>query len=846
MVALSTRFNPDDHLEPAAMTCDPPNLAAALRHAEAGIPVFPALVSPGETSWNKRPAIAGWQAGASIDPERIRAWWRQFPHALPGIELGRAGLVVIDADRHGDGPDGIAALAELAALHGGLPVGPIVETAGGGLHYVFRNVPADPLGNSPGALPAGVDVRGAGGWIVAPGAVRSDGAAYREVDGAPSLAEAFAEDGAGDELPTIPAWLAEIIRRPKAPAKPETWRAPARPVAAPATVGDRERRYAAKALAAEAAKLASVTSGRNSALNAAAVKVGHYVGAGWIGEAEASDALAEAATANGYVAKDGSRAMLATLASGLRAGMAEPAAPLPDRIDDDAEFGAAIVAGLKRGERIDPKTAEANAGEGRPLRSEGASAPEALFDPWEAYIVPSFPLDVLPPAIRGFVEEKAVHLGTCRSALAMAALGACSGAIDHRWKLRPRQHGEWSVSPRLWVLLVGDPSRGKTPAINAALAPIEAEEAARRQAYLNAVGEHERAPVTSPEPEKPDRLVVGDVTVEKLGEILSRQSRGVLVKRDEIAGWVGAMEKYSGGRGSAVDRAFWLQAYNGGTFTVDRQTRGELYVSNLSVSLIGGIQPARLAQLRDLEADGLLQRFLPVMMAARTYPEDRPFHRDGDPYGRLVTALLHVHPEWSASGPVPLKVHADGARIVEALMRHLFDLEQVADVYAAGFQAFVGKLGGVFGSLALVLHLAHHPEAPPSYVPADIVEKAARIIREFIIPHAQEFYRTAATVTDGDRTAKVASWILTSGKTQFVPSDFVRNVAHFKNLGVWEVNKALSPLVAGGWLVPAEVGPLARKWTLSPAVPVFFAARAAEEDRRKAVLADLMRSPRKR
>jgi hypothetical protein len=39
-------------------------------------------------------------------------WWSQHPNALPGIDLEKADLVVLDGDRHG-GPDGRAALREL-------------------------------------------------------------------------------------------------------------------------------------------------------------------------------------------------------------------------------------------------------------------------------------------------------------------------------------------------------------------------------------------------------------------------------------------------------------------------------------------------------------------------------------------------------------------------------------------------------------------------------------------------------------------------------------------------------------------------------------------------------------
>ena len=128
---------------------------------------------------------------------------------------------------------------------------------------------------------------------------------------------------------------------------------------------------------------------------------------------------------------------------------------------------------------------------------------------------------------------------------------------------------------------------------------------------------------------------------------------------------------------------------------------------------------------------------------------------------------------------------------------------------------------------------------------AATVLNAARLVEDFILPHAFEFYRTSDSVTDGDRLQQVASSILTSGKKRFVASDFTTNVASFRGLGLMEVNRRLSPLVAGGWFTPFDEGPIAKSWTVNPAVFEQLKERAQAEERRKAELAKLMRSPRR-
>src|SRR5262245_17738310 len=134
-------------LSMTAAAADNPNLTAALSPAAAGLPVFPA--GP-----DKRPLLAGWQEKASTEEEHIRKWWDSHPTALPAIVVGRAGLVVIDCDRHPGGNDGIKAFNELVSANGAkLANVPMTRTARGGAHLFFRQPSGEPLGNARGGLP---------------------------------------------------------------------------------------------------------------------------------------------------------------------------------------------------------------------------------------------------------------------------------------------------------------------------------------------------------------------------------------------------------------------------------------------------------------------------------------------------------------------------------------------------------------------------------------------------------------------------------------------------------------------------------------------------------------------
>ena len=152
-----------------------------------------------------------------------------------------------------------------------------------------------------------------------------------------------------------------------------------------------------------------------------------------------------------------------------------------------------------------------------------------------------------------------------------------------------------------------------------------------------------------PTPVKPPRCVINDATPEKVAEILSRDPSGSLMVHDELAGWLDSFERYNSGQSP---RAFYLSCWNGGTFLKDRVGKGtrdlnaEIRVDNLALSILGGIQPDRLAAFRDLTSDGLLQRILPVLMTtAKRGDEYHPVTAAEDDYEKLIKAINRAPPQ---------------------------------------------------------------------------------------------------------------------------------------------------------------------------------------------------------
>ena len=162
-------------------------MLAALDYLRRGWSVIPI------TSQGKRPLIPwrDYQDRLATDAE-VRAWFRRWPAANLAIVTGAvSGLVVLDVDT---GHGGSVSLRALEQANGALGPTPSVVSGGGGRHYYFAH-PGTPVRNRAGLRP-GIDLRGDGGYIVAPPSVHASGVAYR-----------WAVSGESRPASPMPGWL---------------------------------------------------------------------------------------------------------------------------------------------------------------------------------------------------------------------------------------------------------------------------------------------------------------------------------------------------------------------------------------------------------------------------------------------------------------------------------------------------------------------------------------------------------------------------------------------------------------------------------------------------------------
>ena len=155
-------------------------IRAALAYARKGLQIFPCQPCA------KRPATANGLKDATTDPDRIRAWWHHEPAFNVAVATGTvSGIFVVDVD----GLDAEAELRKLEAEHGTLPA-TIEAITARGRHVYFKMTAAD-VRNSASKIAPGIDIRGTGGYVLAPPSMHPTGRPYCwSVDCGPVIAAA--------------------------------------------------------------------------------------------------------------------------------------------------------------------------------------------------------------------------------------------------------------------------------------------------------------------------------------------------------------------------------------------------------------------------------------------------------------------------------------------------------------------------------------------------------------------------------------------------------------------------------------------------------------------------------
>lgn len=473
---------------------------------------------------------------------------------------------------------------------------------------------------------------------------------------------------------------------------------------------------------------------------------------------------------------------------------------------------------------------------------------------------PDLDLDLFPEILRRRALEISDSVGCDPLVPLFAGLAAVSGVIDARTRIELMPG--FKVPPVLWLMTIGDPADKKSPGsrpmfsilsqleiedkprYNQAMQVYEALEArheASKKAFLDAAkdihgmlaGEVPQGYGDAPVPPVSLKIVVQDITSQKLVRHAAERPRGLLCHLDEMHSW---SEKVSDPR-SGEDRSSWVLAYECERYEMDRVGAGTISAENFAVSIFGNMQPQVFSRAAAaLAKDGLLQRFIPVVLR-----HDR-------------TRLGNPIPEELSSAPQ----YNQMVRLVHGLPAMTYRLDSAAHIVFREFQQWYetakqdervlrsgsvfmtafGKIEGLVGRLILLWHVMLEPYS--SQVGAGTVRQVVEFARSYLIPAMRYAYDSDLggvssfdqwiaehVIQYADKTELTLSGIKQAGRRQT------------PNLSPYVVDQmvlgAMYPLEQAGWVIRTDDGEGLRRhhasWAVNPQLATMF------EDHRKAVIA---------
>jgi hypothetical protein len=413
----------------------------------------------------------------------------------------------------------------------------------------------------------------------------------------------------------------------------------------------------------------------------------------------------------------------------------------------------------------------------------------------------------------------------------------------------------WTEPPILWTASVGNPSSGKSPGQDAAcdlMSMIEADANAELEEKLAAWNTANRAarihlelweqatkaalkkgapppemPVAAVAPERPTRkrIVTSDTTIEKAARILIENTKGLLLKRDELAGWIGSLERY-GSNGS--DRAFYLESYGGRPYVVDRVKDTEpIVVPALTIAITGGIQPDRLNTLvLNGDDDGLAARFLYVW--PERVPPRRPQKAPPTGAKTKLAMLRDLEEERDDKGA---RVAIPFMPAAAAVIQNWRELVAGGETGLAGlFLSWSGKLPGFAVRLATVLeHLywcggREGLTSPPQAISERAAASAVVFLEDYATPMARRCFGEAALPQQDRDAIALARWIMTQASVPEVLNerDLRRRTSALEAKDPKRYEAALKELAEVGWVrsAPARAGGTdgrqKKNWAVNP------------------------------
>jgi hypothetical protein len=324
------------------------------------------------------------------------------------------------------------------------------------------------------------------------------------------------------------------------------------------------------------------------------------------------------------------------------------------------------------------------------------------------------------------------------------------------------------------------------------------------------------AAAADPGPFVAPRLYVSNVTIERLAVLLQARPQGMLMLSDELAGLFLNMSRYSGGQ----DNEFWLEAWNGSAYAVERMGRPPVSVNYLLVGVVGGLQPDKLARSFKGDLDGMYARVL------FSWPAEPPYlpltNEVAEIEPEIVNALTRiinlVDEKEDSFAPRNIPLSPKAVEVFELFRQFQHNEKKALDgrerEWWAKSPAHVLRLAGTLSYLTW----AWVGGAEPDQIEVEYVQAAERLVRDYFWPHSRAALRQIGLNQRHADARRLLRWIRTHDKREISLKD-ARREALGQSLDADETQQLLDSLEKAGWLRKTTTRTVSRpihRWEANP------------------------------
>lgn len=377
----------------------------------------------------------------------------------------------------------------------------------------------------------------------------------------------------------------------------------------------------------------------------------------------------------------------------------------------------------------------AQSAQSEPCTTEELEIVQSGSIPWKP-----FPVDLLPRQARDFVVAQSAALNCDQSMIGPATLVVLAAGIGNSFRVKIKN--AWKEPSTLWLAVISPSGTMKSPAVSAATEPVSSleldlkdEHEGRLYLYeqelvqFNALPKAEKKSQDEPVEPARKRLRVSDSTIESIALNHMQNARGLLLARDELAGWIGSFDRYARGES---DLQAWIEMYDGRYVQIDRKTTNPpvLDLPHPAVCVVGTVQPKIYAD--KLKEAHFVSGFLPRQLLV--HPPERPRQWTDaevsdevrESYHGLVRSLYRL-PFDGKPGTISLsrgakRIYTDFYNENASIMEDLTD---------GVLRSVLSKVEAIAARLSLILHLSDHPSAEPEEITEDAMTRAVGLATWF-------------------------------------------------------------------------------------------------------------------